>query len=157
MRLVESTDTDISRLKEMWYALALDMEQYSELNTLRFNSVEEVPSDAFITQNKSDDPTDYLITVDNTVVGFVTIRLGKNPSFDKSDYLEILNLYIKEMHQGSGFGSEALELLKEKAEDEGMDFIKVSFESNNTGAEQFYEKNDFIPKQKTFVHQVSDD
>ncbi|MDG5818109.1 GNAT family N-acetyltransferase [Natronococcus sp. A-GB7] len=151
MKLVEATADDLEALVDRWYALATEMEAYSELNELAYANVREVPDDGFRAHLDSEDVTDYLVVHDGERIGLVTLREGRHPSRRYSTYLRIVNLAIDEDRRGQGHGAAVLERVREMALERGCDHLKVSCEWENEDARRFYRDMDFQPKQVDYV------
>ena len=151
MKLVKATADDLEALVDRWYALATEMEAYSELNELAYANVHEVPDDGFRAHLDSEDVTDYLVVHDGESIGLVTLREGRHPSRRYSTYLRIVNLVIDDDCRGQGHGAAVLERVKELARERGCDHLKVSCEWENEGARRFYRDMDFQPKQVDYT------
>ncbi|ELZ91241.1 GCN5-like N-acetyltransferase [Haloferax mucosum ATCC BAA-1512] len=154
MRLEKATADDIPTLVEFWYALASEMEHYSEFNVLVYDDSSAVPEDGFRRHLERDEFTDYLIEEGDELVGLLTTRIGEHPSREYSNYLSVVNLFITERHRNQGYGSAVISRVKQLARKAGCDHLKVSCEWENDGARRFYDENGFEEKQVTFVQQV---
>ena len=154
MKLTEATEDDIDVLVACWYALATDMEQYSEFNTISYENVDDVPEDPFKRHLEHDDVTEYLVEESGEVIGFVTLRAGEHPSREYDTYLDIVNLLVEDDYRGQGYGSAVVSAVKELAREKGCDLLKVSWEWANDGARRFYRDNGFEEKQVTYVHAI---
>lgn len=152
MKLTEAKEADLETLVELWYSLAEDMEDYSELNELSYSTVSEVPDEGFGKHLESEDVTDFLLRESGKTVGFVTLRSGQHPSREYSKYLRIVNLFVKEAYRNNGYGTEAIGKVKEIAQENGCDHLKVSFEYHNEGARRFYSDQNFEEKQIESVY-----
>ncbi|MFC6904629.1 GNAT family N-acetyltransferase [Halalkalicoccus tibetensis] len=151
MELVEATADDLDALANRWYDLGTGMEEYSELNELAYTDVDEVPDDGFRAHLDSEDVTDYLVVHEDETVGFVTLREGRHPSRQYSNYLRIVNVAIDEADRSRGHGTAVIERVKELARERGCDHIKVSCEWHNEGARRFYRDAGFEPKQVDYA------
>ncbi|KAB1194449.1 GNAT family N-acetyltransferase [Haloferax sp. MBLA0076] len=154
MQLTEATTDDIDVLIEYWYALASGMEQYSEFNTLSYDSVGDVPEDGFERHFERDDITDYLVEEAGETIGFLTLAEGEHPSREFTRYVRIVNLFVEEGYRNQGYGSAVVSQVKELARANDCDHLKVSCEWHNDGARRFYRETGFEEKQVTFVQQV---
>jgi|GEM_PF-566627 len=153
MDLVEATENDTTTLAEYWYALATEMEQYSDLNEVAHDGPEPAES-GFRSLFDDDETTPYLLVVDGETVGFLLLRKGDHPSRVHDSYVRLVDLYVAEGHRNEGYGGEAIEQVKAIASERGADFLKVSCEWDNEGARRFYEDEGFTEKQVTYVQQV---
>lgn len=153
MDLVEATEDDAETLAEYWYALATEMEAYSDLNEVAHDSPEPAES-GFQSLLDDDTATLLLLEADDTTVGYLLLREGEHPSRTHGSYLRLVDLYVAAAHRNEGYGSEAIERVKAIASERGADFLKVSCEWHNDGARRFYEDNDFTEKQVTYVQRV---
>ncbi|MFC7203787.1 GNAT family N-acetyltransferase [Haloferax namakaokahaiae] len=151
MQLVEATEDDIPVLIDYWYSLATDMEQYGETNEVAYDGVDEVAEDGFHEHFEDENITDYLVEDDGETVGFVTLRIGTHPSRTYERYTHIVNLFVEAEYRSQGYGSEVVERVKELAQANDCDHLKVSCEWHNDGARRFYEDTGFEEKQVTFV------
>ncbi|MFB6189495.1 MAG: GNAT family N-acetyltransferase [Halapricum sp.] len=151
MKLVAADEDDVDTLRRFWYALAADMEQYSDLNALAYDGESEVPEDGFRELLGSDDVTVLLLREADEPVGFVTLREGRHPSREYSHYVEIVDLFVKAERRGRGLGTEAIERVKEMARERGCDHLTVTFERGNEGARRLYADRGFEEKRITSV------
>ena len=151
MDLVEATAEDADALAERWYALAAEMEAYSELNELVYADVDAVPEAPFRDRLDDEEVDDYLVVADGETVGYVTLREGRHPSRAYSRYLRIVDLAIDEGHRGQGHGTAVVERVRELARERDCDHLKVSCEWDNAGAREFYRDAGFRPKQVEFT------
>jgi len=150
MELVEATQDDVETLAEYWYALAMEMEPYDELNEIALDGPESAQS-GFREQLERDDTTVYLIVAGDESVGFTLIRRGEHPSRVHSSYVDIVDLFVASGHRDEGYGSEAVEAVKRRAAADDADYVTVSCEWHNDGARRFYEDNGFAEKQVTYA------
>jgi GNAT superfamily N-acetyltransferase len=153
MQLREATEDDLDTLVDFWYALATEMEPYSDLNEVVYDGPDEVPTDGFRRQLDSDDVTNYLV-VDDGPVGFVTLRDGEHPSRQWPRYVDVVDLFVTSEHRNRGHGSEVLERVREMARERGCDHLKVSCEWANEDARRFYTDHGFEEKQVQFVQRL---
>ena len=153
MDLVEATENDTTTLAEYWYALATEMEPYSDLNEVAHDGPEAAES-GFQSILDEDESTPYLIVGDGSEVGFLLLREGEHPSRVHDSYLRLVDLYVEEGHRSEGYGTEAIERVKTIASERGADYVKVSCEWDNDGARRFYEDSGFSEKQVTYVQRV---
>ena len=151
MELVEATATDLEALVDRWYDLATEMEKYSELNELDADAVDGTVEDGFRAHLDDEDVTDYLVVHGDETIGFVTLREGRHPSREYSQYLRIVNLAIDESHRNQGHGTAVVERVKELARERGCDHLKVSCEWHNEDARRFYRDTAFRPKQVDYA------
>ena len=151
MELVEATAADLDALANRWYTLAKAMEAYSELNALDADAIDGAIEEGFHAHLEDEDVTDYLIVHDSETIGFVTLRKGRHPSRQYSQYLRIVNLAIDEEYRSRGHGTAVVEHVKELARDRGCDHLKVSCEWHNDGARRFYRDTNFQPKQVDYA------
>jgi len=154
MELVEVTVDELDTLVERWYRLARSMEEYSDLNELVYDALEEVPDDGFRAHLDDETVTDYLLVDTDETIGFLTLQVGHHPSRQYSQYLRIVNLAIDEDHRNRGYGTEVIERVKELARECGCDHIKVSCEWHNDGARRFYRDTGFQPKQVDYAQRI---
>jgi Acetyltransferase (GNAT) family. len=151
MKLVEATAADLDELVNRWYDLATEMEAYDELNELVYADIDEVSDDGFRDHLDEEDITDYLVVHEDETIGFVTLREGRHPSRQYSNYLHIMNLYVDENSRNRGYGTDVVERVKEIARDRNCDHLKVSCEWGNEGARRFYRDTEFRPKQVDYA------
>lgn len=151
MELVEATTGDLDALIERWYDLAKTMEEYSELNKLVYEDVNEVSDDGFRAHLNDDSITDYVIVHSGETIGFLTLSEGHHSSRQYSQYLRIVNLAIDEEYRNQGHGTEVVERVKELARERGCDHLKVSCEWHNEDARRFYRNTNFQPKQVEYT------
>jgi ribosomal protein S18 acetylase RimI-like enzyme len=154
MELVEATEDDVDMLAELWFALATDMEQYSELNRLSYSTGDEVPGASFEEQIEREDVTVLLLREGDATLGYLTLRRGTHPSRVHADYLHIVDLFVDEAYRSHGYGSEAVERVKKMAQERGCDYLKVSCERNNAGARRFYEDCGFEEKRVQYTYRL---
>ncbi|WP_089787860.1 GNAT family N-acetyltransferase [Natronobacterium haloterrestre] len=164
MQLQKADESDLEALAELWRALATDMVQYSDLNELSDGAASEAVEEEFRNQLESEDVTNYLLreseleseseSGSGTTIGFVTLREGTHPSREYSEYLRIVNLFVKEGYRSEGYGSAVVDRVVEMAREEGCDHLKVSFEIENDGARRFYAENGFEEKQIDSVYRL---
>ncbi|APX00134.1 hypothetical protein CHINAEXTREME_17475 [Halobiforma lacisalsi AJ5] len=168
MQLQKADESDLETLAELWRALATDMVQYSDLNELSDGAASEAVEEEFRNQLESEDVTNYLLRESNsesesesesesksgTTVGFVTLRKGTHPSREYSEYLRIVNLFVKEGYRSEGYGSAVIDRVEEMGREKGCDLLKVSFEIENSGARRFYAENGFEEKQIDSVYRL---
>jgi RimJ/RimL family protein N-acetyltransferase len=157
MELVEATEDDVDTLAELWFALATEMEQYSELNRLSYSTVDEVPEAPFREQIERGDVTVLLLNEEDTTLGFLTLRRGTHPSRTHAEYLHVVDLFVAEVYRNRGYGSEAFERVAEMARELGCDYVEVSCEWNNAGARRFYEDCGFEEKQVQYTYRLDRD
>jgi ribosomal protein S18 acetylase RimI-like enzyme len=113
--------------------------------------VHEVAEDGFQQHLENDDISNYLIDVNGETIGFVTLRIGTHPSRTYTRYTHMVNLFVEAKYRSQGYGSEVVEQVKELAQENDCDHLKVSCEWHNEGARRFYEDAGFEEKQVTFV------
>lgn len=154
MQFVEADETALGTLTELWYALATEMESYSDLNNLVYTSVDEVSEDGFRRQLESDSVSNVLLQESGETIGFLTLSEGTHPSREYSEYVKLINLFVKPEHRNQGYGTEAVEWVKERAAERGCDHLKVSFEVENDGARRFYGGHGFEEKQIESVYRL---
>ncbi len=154
MQFVEADETALGTLTELWYALATEMEPYSDLNDLVYSSVDEVSEDGFRRQLESDSVSNVLLQESGETIGFLTLSEGTHPSREYREYLKLVNLFVKPEHRNQGYGTEAVDWVKEQAAERGCDHLKVSFEVNNDGARRFYGRHGFEEKQIESVYRL---
>lgn len=151
MELVNAGKEELDSYIELWFSLAKEMEKYSELNEIIYGNSEEVSKDGFIEQLESDKYTYYLIEEDSETIGFLVLKLDKHASRKYSQYTKIVNLFIKEDQRNQGYGTKAVEEVKQIAQENDSDHVKVSSEWENKGARKFYKDNGFNEKQIEFA------
>lgn len=154
MEFVEATAENLDDIVDRWYDLARAMEEYSELNTVAYTDRDKVPDDGFRDRLDDDGITDYLIVDDGATIGLLTLREGTHPSRQYSQYLRIVNLAIDEAYRNQGYGTEAVERVKQVARERGCDHLKVSCEWHNEDARRFYRDADFQPKQVDYAQKL---
>jgi len=154
MHCIEADETAVETLTEMWYTLATEMEVYSDLNELIYSTVDEVPETGFRRQLESDSVTNFLLQESGETIGFLTLSDGTHPSREYGEYLKLVNLFVKPGHRNQGYGTEAVEWVKEQAAERGCDHLKVSFEVANDGARRFYGRHGFEEKQIESVYRL---
>lgn len=154
MELVDSGRNDLDIYIDLWFSLAKEMENYSDLNNLIYENKADVSEDGFIRQFEDEDSTWYLIKKEGEVIGFTTLERGEHPSREYSQYTRIVNLFIRENYRGRGYGSKAIEEIKEIARNQGSDHMKVSSEWENSGARSFYRENGFEEKKVDFAQKL---
>jgi len=154
MHCIEADETTVETLTELWYMLATEMEAHSDLNELVYSSVDEVSEDGFRRQLESDSVSNVLLQESGETIGFLTLSEGTHPSREYSEYLKLINLFVKPEHRNQGYGTEAVEWVKERAVERGCDHLKVSFEVNNNGARRFYRRHGFEEKQIESVYRL---
>lgn len=153
MELVEATREDAETLAEYWFALATAMESYHDLNEVAYDDPE--PAEAGFESVLADEETTvYLLTADGESIGFLHLREGEHPSRTRSEYVDIVDLYVAPDHRDEGRGSEAVDAAERIARERGVDYVEVSCEWHNDGARRFYEDNGFEPKQVTYTLRV---
>lgn len=151
MDIRPATHDDAERLAtEFWYPLAKQMEQYSDLNELR-DGVAEHAVGGFEDMLQRDDRRIFLRDVDGDPIAFLVVEFGNHPSRERGDYVELVDLYVKEAHRGDGHGTALLDHAEALADREDCDFLKVSAEWQNQPARDFYENRDYEPKQITYA------
>lgn len=155
MELREARPDDVETLVDLWYSLATEMEEYSDLNELVYDGPEEVPGDGFRDHLASDDVTDYLLHVDGATVGFLTLRWGRHPSRTSSTYAQLVNLYVRDPFRDRGYGASAVERVKTLATERGCDHLKVTCEWDNVDARRFYDDCGFEEKRVEFVQRLA--
>ncbi|MFC7195425.1 GNAT family N-acetyltransferase [Halosimplex aquaticum] len=101
-----------------------------------------------------DDATVYLLVAEETEVGYLLLREDEHPSRVHSAYADIVDLFVAPEHRGQGYGSEALDAVKQIASDRGAEYVTVSCEWHNDGARRFYEDNGFTEKQVTYAQRL---
>ncbi|WP_123534474.1 GNAT family N-acetyltransferase [Halosimplex salinum] len=153
MELVEATRDDLEVLTEYWYALATAMEPYDDLNEVALDGPADA-EDGLGRQLDRDDTTVYLLVADGKRVGYLLLRTGEHPSRVRSEYADVVDLFVAPEHRGKGIGSEAIDAVKRTARDRGAEYVTVSCEWHNDGARRFYVDNGFEPKQVTYVHRL---
>ncbi|WP_049921044.1 GNAT family N-acetyltransferase [Halopiger djelfimassiliensis] len=151
MELIEVGAEDLDALVDRWYSLAKAMEAYDELNVLDTDAIHEAAEDGFRSHLEDDAVTDYLVVHEDERIGFVTLREGRHPSRQYSQYLRIVNLAIDEAHRSRGHGTAVVERVKELARERGCDHLTVSCEWHNEDARRFYRDTDFRPKQVDYA------
>ena len=154
MELVEAGKEELDEYIKLWFSLAKGMEQYSELNEIIYDDVEGVPEDGFLEHFESDKYTYYLIEYDDEKIGFMLLKRGEHSSREYSQYTKIINLYIKKDYRSQGYGTKAIEEVKQIAKENGSDHLKVSSEWDNKDARRFYKDNGFEEKQVEFVQKL---
>lgn len=154
MELVEAEAKDTRKLKELWFSLAREVEEYSELNEIKADKPDEVSGEGFREHIESEEYTELLVKEEGELVGFVTIRQDDHPSRKLSEYTEIVNLLIGEEYRSQGLGSSVIEKIKEIARERNSDYLKVSSEWKNNGARKFYRENGFKQKQVTYTQKL---
>lgn len=154
MKLVEIGEDKIPELAQLWYSLAKEMEEYSDLNSIVYDEPSEVSEEGFRRQIESDNYSSFLLRENGKDIGFVTLKEGEHPSRKHSDYLRIVNLFIREEYRNRGCGSAVIEAVKEIARDKNSDYLKVSSEWYNEKAREFYTENGFEEKQVEFVQKL---
>ena len=157
MELVEATEDDVDALADLWFALATEMEQYSELNRLSYSAAEDVPDEPFKEQIEREDLTVFLLRAEDATIGYLTLRRGTHPSRTHSVYLHLVDLFVDEAYRNRGYGSEAIERVTQMARERGYDHVKVSCEWNNVGARRFYEDCGFEEKQVQYTRRLEGD
>lgn len=151
MPIREATHDDAETVaREFWYPLAKQMEQYSDFNEL-VDDVADHAVDGFEAMLDRDDRRIFLRDADGDPVAFLVVESGTHPSRERGDYLELVDLYVKEPHRGHGHGTALLDHAEALAADGDCDFLKVSAEWQNEQAREFYEKRDYEPKQITYA------
>ena len=130
------------------------MEQYSELNRLSYSTADEVPEGSFREQIEREDTAVILLSEGDATLGFLTLRQGDHPSREHSNYLHIVDLFVREPYRSQGYGSEAVERVTELAQEQGCDHVTVGCEWNNVGARRFYEDCGFEAKRVQFAHRL---
>ena len=140
MKLVEATADDLEALADRWYDLAEAMAEHSELNELDPDATAETAEDGFRAHLEDEDVTDFLVVHGGETIGFVTLREGRHPSRQYSQYLRIVTL-----------APVVLERVKELARERGCDHLKVSCEWENEDARRFYRNSGLQPKQVDYA------
>lgn len=156
MELVETASDDVDVLADYWFSLASGMEQYSELNELAVENPAEARS-GFERQLDRDDTTVFLPEDEGTSVGYLTLREDTRPSRERSQYANIVDLFVEPEYRDRGHGSDAIAAVKRIARERGSEHVMVSCETHNEGARRFYEANGFEEKQVTFVQRLDAD
>jgi GNAT superfamily N-acetyltransferase len=153
MELVRARNDDVDVLADLWYSLASEMVEYSELNELTAD-VRERAWDGVTGWIQRDDTTVFLIKIDSTTIGYVLLEEGERPSREHSEYTKIVDLFVEADYRNQGHGSEVIDLLKERAREGNSDYLEVSCEWNNVDARRFYEDTGFTEKRVTFVREL---
>lgn len=153
MERAEATDDDVATLAEYWYELAVDVEQYDDLNRLAVDGPEDAVEGIEGLLDRAD-TTVSQITVDDDSVGFLVLREHEHPSREYSTRYDVVDLFVEAGHRGEGVASEAVAAAVALVRERGADQVTVSCEWHNDGARRFYEANGFEPKQVTYARRV---
>ncbi|MFD1513703.1 GNAT family N-acetyltransferase [Halomarina rubra] len=154
MELVEATADDLPTLARLWYALATAMEPYAEVNAVAYPDAEAVPEDGFRRHLAADDTTYYLLREGEETVGFLLVRRGEHASRVHSEYLRIVDLFVREGWRDRGYGSTTVERVRAMAREDGVDYLKVACEWHNEDARRFYESSGFEEKRVEYVQRL---
>lgn len=151
MELVEATADDFDALVVSWWDLATEMEDYSKLNELAYENVDEVPDDGFRARLDDEDSTDYLVVHDGETIGYVALREGERPSRQYTKHLRIVDLAIDEDYRNQGHGTAVVDGVRALSRERGCDHLEVSCEWDNEGARRFYRDVGLQPKQVDYA------
>jgi len=150
----EATPEDADLVAEdFWHPLAEAMEPYSELNELTDDALEHA-REGFADLLGSEDRYEFLLEVDGEAVGYIAAETGTRPTRQLSEYMDILDLYVREGYRGQGYGTRLVERVEAVAEREGCDYATVSAEWANDPANDLYESLDYEPKQVTHAKRL---
>lgn len=153
MNLVEAEKDDFDVLADLWNSLAREMEDYSELNKLVENS-EDVARKGFKEILEKEDRKILLIKQEGKIIGYTSLEQGIHESRKISDYTKIVDLFVKEKYRSQGIGSETVEEIKNIADQNDSEYLKISAEWKNSRASKFYTENGFTEKQVKFVQRI---
>lgn len=84
----------------------------------------------------------YVITYNNTIIGFFTIAIPRDNDLKESSY-EIVGLYLTPDYVGAGYGHQAMEWIKTEIQCRGYNKICLWVLEDNNRARRFYEKSGF--------------
>lgn len=153
MELVKAEKGDAETLAELWYLLAEEMEQYSELNELVKDSRKTVEEGLTEILEKGERKI-FLIKENEKTVGYTSLEHDQHESRKISRYTVIVDLFVEEEYRSQGLGSETVEKIKNLAQQNGSEYLKVSAEWKNSRARKFYTENGFEEKQVKFVQRL---
>jgi GNAT superfamily N-acetyltransferase len=153
MQLREATTDDIDVLADFWFELASEMEQYSELNELSHDSP-ETAKDGLKKLLELDSSTVFLLQTEGETIGYLLLNADTHPSREIARYTKVVDLFVKPGYRSRGYGSTAIEAVKQYASENGADYLTVACEWENDGARRFYKDNGFTEKQVTFAQRL---
>lgn len=85
----------------------------------------------------------YVITLDDVIIGFLTIAVSRDNDLKESFY-EIIGLYLDPEYIGAGYGKRAMDWIKDEIKSRGYNNISLWVLKDNHRARSFYEKSGFI-------------
>ena len=90
----------------------------------------------------------YVITLDDEIVGFLTISIARDNDLNDSFY-ELVGLYLNPEYVANGYGKQAMDWIKKEIKSRGYDNISRWVLEENNRARRFYEKSGFVSDGET--------
>lgn len=106
----------------------------------RFNARWQMIWDKMLVNNVN---SHYVVIIDGTVIGFLTIAVSRDDDI-KDSFYEIIGLYLAPDYIGAGNGKQTMEWIKNEIKNRGYDKISLWVLEENDRARRFYEKSGFI-------------
>lgn len=139
--------------KEFWKPLAEMMAQYSELNKIEEDAVQQ-GVEGFRNLIGEEDSGVLLLEKDEEEIGFLSFELGERETKKRGNYLSVNDLYIKEGYRGESYGTRLMEEAESIAVEERCDFVKVAAEYRNSDAREFYKDRGYDEKQAVYTKEL---
>lgn len=113
--------------------------------TMEAYLAEAFNTEKLLSELKNPDSAFYFLQVDQAVVGYLKLNEAAAQSdLHDPDGLEIERIYVRQQHQGSGYGRELLEFALEIARSRKKKFAWLGVWEQNSAAIAFYEKLGFL-------------
>ncbi len=146
--------TDLPAVLEMWKKqhdlhLVLDPEYYTE-NSER---LDEDARGYFREAVQKDRPHIRIAKLQGQIVGFITYtKSAPEPGIATSgsnvaSHVEVVDLFVEDSVRNRNIGQHLMSPVIDYAKQEGIKNIMVEVSASNPGAQRFYERSGFIPRQ----------
>lgn len=157
MQIVKPEIKDIEELLALWeeqyeYHHQLDPEYYvansPELKAKFKTYLREAIA--------NDKPLILIYKVEGEIAGFATFGIDQEDYFDTKikRYGSVIELFVRSNHRQHGVGRKLMEKVEEYFRQRGIAWIELQDSAQNELAENFYEKNGYMVRQKLFFKNI---
>ncbi|MFB6292427.1 MAG: GNAT family N-acetyltransferase [Candidatus Nanohaloarchaea archaeon] len=143
-------------MDELWFSLALEMENVSQFNTLGDRrAIREASLEHKREKIQEDDTQVLLAREEDEPAGYVIVSVEERPPiFEIDRKAAVSEIFVKEDFRREGVATRLMDAAEEFGEEKDCAFLQLEVDVGNVPAQKFYQEHGFEVQRKKMVKEL---